>query len=242
MYFRDVDMVGRPTQERRFPPHVAALRLQPYMRETQAELVPIVCIGLSAGGVEPLRTIFRWLGPATGMAFVVVPHLSPERPNLLPRLLSWWSAMPVQEARAGLQVEPNHIYVVPSGDELKLEDERFCLRPRSKAWGWPNIITVFLDSLTKWRQPPGVAVILSGLDCDGSAALRQFQSQGGITIAQDPDTADYAEMPRAAIKTGSIDYVLTPEAIVGELEAIGKEFGTGVGASAVSRYSLVSAK
>jgi two-component system, chemotaxis family, protein-glutamate methylesterase/glutaminase len=139
--------------------------------------------------------------------------------------------MPVQEARAGLAVEPNHIYVVPHGSELNLEDERFCLRPRSKPHGWPNIITLFLDSLTKCRKPPGVAVILSGLDCDGSAALRKFQSQGGITIAQDPDTADYAEMPRAAINTGSIDYVLTPEAIVGKLEAIGQEFGARVGVS-----------
>jgi two-component system, chemotaxis family, CheB/CheR fusion protein len=100
-------------------------------------LVPIVGIGLSTGGVEPLRTIFKWLSPARGMAFVVVPHLSPERPNRLPQLLSSWSPMPVQEARAGLQVEPNHIYVVPPGDELKLEDERFCLRPRSKPRAGP---------------------------------------------------------------------------------------------------------
>jgi chemotaxis response regulator CheB len=91
------------------------------------------------------------------------------------------------------------------------------------------VITLFLDSMTRWRTPPGVAVILSGLYGDGSAALQQFQRRGGIIIAQDLNRADYTEMPRSAINTGSVDHILTPEAIARRIAEISKDLTVGAG-------------
>jgi two-component system, chemotaxis family, protein-glutamate methylesterase/glutaminase len=223
MYPENVNARGQPIGQRAAARPLAAKFEVPQSRETSPEAVPIVCIGLSAGGLKPLETIFKQLSPATGMAFVVVSHLNLEHPTELPWLLSQWSLMPAQEARACLSLEPNHIYVILPGSELKLDDGYFYLGPRSQPRGLSNVITLFLESMTRWRTPPGVVIILSGLYGDGSSALQQFQRQGGITIAQDLNTADYGEMPRSAINTGSVDYILTPEAIARKVAEISKD-------------------
>jgi chemotaxis response regulator CheB len=184
--------------------------------------VPIVCIAMSAGGVTPLQTIVRGLSSCTGMALVVVCHLNGTERTELPWLLSRWSGMRAGLARAGEVPEPNHIYVIPPGEELILEDGHFELRPRSKQQGWSNVITLFLNSLITARKAPHIAVILSGDHCDGTAALRAFHASGGITIVQDPDSTRHKGMPASALATGCIDYVLAPEAIAGTLEAISR--------------------
>ena len=193
-----------------------------YMRNGH-ERVPVVCVGLSSGGLLPLRTIFRKLSPATGMTFVIIPHLSRTEPTILPEMLSHWSTMPAQLADPGLTIESNHIYVIPPGQEILVRDAHFGVRPRSKVRGWSNVITLFLDSLTEWRKPAGIAVILSGVDHDGAAALREFHSKGGITIAQDPKSANHNDMPLSAIGTGFVDYVLPPEAIATKIEQIARD-------------------
>ena len=104
-----------------------------------------------------------------------------------------------------------------------VRDGFFTTRPRSKVTGWPNVVTVFLDSLSKSKHR-GIAVILSGLDENGSAALRAFANMGGITIAQSPESAQTPDMPRAAIKTGNVNYVLAPEAIAAQLEKTARTF------------------
>jgi chemotaxis response regulator CheB len=193
-----------------------------YMRKA----VPVVCLGLSSGGIEPLRTIMRHLKPRTGLAFVVISHVSRTQPSELPWLLAQWTRMPATVARNGLMLQPNHIYVIPPGQEISLSDGFFRVQPRSRLRGWSNVITVFLESLATSQKHPGIAVILSGLDADGAAALKVFREKGGITIAQDLRSAEHHEMPTAAIATGCVDFVLRPEAIARKLETIAKDYWT----------------
>lgn len=183
---------------------------------------PVACIGMSAGGTVPLMTLFRALSRKTGMAFVVIHHLRQNHPTHLPVILSRCTSMPVQLAETGSSIEPDHVYILPSGQEITLADGAFALRPRKKLRGWANVVSLFLDSLTE-SQYGKIAVILSGMNADGAEVLKAFQRRGGITIAQDPYTASSREMPEAAIKTGAVDYILEPEAIAGQLESIAEK-------------------
>lgn len=181
---------------------------------------PIVCIGMSAGGLSPLKELFRTISPTTGMAFIVTHHIRTV-PTLLPEILSRCTTMPVQLAHPGLVIQPDHVYVLPSGQEMTAEDGYFGVRTRSKAKGWTNVFSVLLQSLAKSRHT-GVAIVLSGLDANGAAALKAFKDSGGITIAQFPGSAERPDMPQAAIDTGAIDYVLAPDRIPRELERISR--------------------
>lgn len=177
---------------------------------------PIVCIGMSAGAIAPLKKVFERLSSTTGMAFVVIHHLR-QFPTHLPVIIGHSTRMPVHLAADGQQVQANHVYVLPSGAEIKLLDGQLSVTPASKKRGWSNVISVFLRSLVESRHP-GIAVILSGVDRDGSDALAEFERNGGVVIAQQPQTAIVPEMPKTAIATGTVDYVLRPEAIAGQLE------------------------
>ncbi len=183
---------------------------------------PIVCIGMSAGAVKPLEELFRSLSPATGMAFVVIHHLR-SHPTLLHRMLPCCTSMPVHLVDEGIKVHPNEVYVIPSGKEMTLMDGTLELKPRSRVHGWANVVSIFINSLAK-SQHCGIVVILSGMDEDGSEALKAFKEHGGITIAQAPETASYRGMPDAAIKSGSVDYVLAPENISSQLNEIAAKF------------------
>lgn len=125
-------------------------------------------------------------------------------PTNLDRILGGCTSMPVELATSGLKIQPNHVYVLPSGEEMIVADGHFNTRQRSKMTGWPNVVTVFLDSLAKSKHRR-IAVILSGLDENGAAALKAFAHLGGITIAQLPETAEIPAMPPAAIKTGRVN-------------------------------------
>jgi two-component system CheB/CheR fusion protein len=131
--------------------------------------------------------------------------------------------MPVEVAVAGQLLRPNRVYVLPSGRDITLSGGFFSLRPNTKNVGFSNVLTLFLQSLAT-SQHAGAAVILSGIEPDGAASLKAFRQRGGITIAQEPRTADRAEMPVAAILTGVVDHVLPPETIAGQLERIARDF------------------
>jgi chemotaxis response regulator CheB len=180
---------------------------------------PIVCIGYSAGGLEPLKEIFKSVGNDTGASFVVVAHLPRVGQTHLPELLRLWSGMPAELALDGLVLRPNRIYIIPPGDEIGVRDGFFA-RPRTKARGYSDVISIFLHSLAEHRHPPGIAVILSGLDADGAAAVGEFTQLGGIVLVQDPKTAEFPDMPRAAISKRCVDQVLAPKAIAPELRRI----------------------
>ena len=183
---------------------------------------PIVCIGGSAGGTEAYVEILKHLAVDTGVAIVIVNHIT-RTPSKLDKFLSRYTSMPVEQVTSGLRIKPNHVFIIPSNRDLHVLDGVFSLQSRSKLSGWPNVITVFLRSLSHHWSGTIIAVIVSGLDADGAAALKEVKDVGGITIAQIPDDAEWSDMPESAIKTGYVDYVLSLEAIAHKISQIANE-------------------
>ena len=184
---------------------------------------PIVCVGGSAGGSSAYVQLLKHLPPETGAAIVVVNHIR-TTPATLHDILPHSTKLPVELITEGLPIQPNHVFIVPSGRDLQVLDGTFRLRPMSKPKGWPDVITIFLRSLAQNWGGKLVAVIVSGLDADGAEALREIKEAGGITIAQAPDTAEWSDMPASAIKTGYIDHILPIEDIARKIAQIANEF------------------
>ena len=130
--------------------------------------------------------------------------------------------MPVELISEGLVLQPNHVFIIPAQCDLHVLDGEFRLKPISKPRGWPDVITVFLRSLTQHWSGRLIAVIVSGYDGDGAAALCDIQEMGGVTIAQKPETAMQPDMPESAIASGCIDFVLSPEEIAHEIIRIAR--------------------
>jgi chemotaxis response regulator CheB len=128
--------------------------------------------------------------------------------------------MPVELITEKLRIQPNHVFIIPEQRDLHVLNGEFRLKPISKPRGWPDVITVFLRSLTHHWNGKLVAVIVSGYDGDGAAALCGIKEAGGITIAQKSDTAGQPDMPESAIASGCVDFVLSPEDIALELARI----------------------
>lgn len=178
----------------------------------------VVCLGGSAGGLEAYRDILRGLTGDTGMAFVIAPHRMLENAHVLPQLLTTVTTMLVVEVKEGMRLEPNRVFVMPPRMDLTTTGNVFHLRTTERPPGWPKSISIFLCSLSETIGPRAVAVILSGLDHDGSAALKSIKDAGGMTFAQ--SDASYDDMPRHAVETGHIDYLLPAAEIAKALLAL----------------------
>lgn len=188
---------------------------------------PVVCIGGSAGGLDAYIRLLKHLPADTGAAFVIVNHMR-SVPTRLHEILPSHTAMPVELITDRLTIEPNHVFIIPANRDLHIVDGEFRLEPMSKPRGWPDVITVFLRSLTRGWDGRLVAVIVSGYDGDGADALCGIQQVGGITIAQALDTARQPDMPESAIASGCIDFVLAPEDIARELVRIARAEAQGL--------------
>jgi chemotaxis response regulator CheB len=182
---------------------------------------PVVCVGGSAGGLDAYTRLLQHLPADMGVAIVIVNHLRTTA-TLLHELLPRYTEMPVELITESLLIEPNHVFIIPEQRDLHVLDGEFCLKPISKPRGWPDVITVFLRSLTEHWDGKIIAVIVSGYDGDGAAALCGIKEVGGITIAQKPDTATQPDMPESAIASGCIDFVLSPENIAQEIVRIAR--------------------
>ena len=177
---------------------------------------PIVCVGGSAGGLDAYIRLLKNLPADMGVAIVIVNHIT-IMPTQLHTVLPRFTTMPVELITENLEIVPNRVYIIPANRDLHLEDGEFHLRPISKPRGWPDVITVFLRSLTRYWDGTLIAVIVSGYDGDGAAALCGIQEVGGITIAQKLSTAVQPDMPESAIDSGCIDFILSPEDIAKEI-------------------------
>ena len=153
-----------------------------------AEDFPVVCVGGSAGGLDAYIRLLRHLPADMGVAIVIVNHLRTTA-TLLHELLPQHTKMPVELITERLDIQPNHVFIIPEKRDLHVLNGEFRLKPISKPRGWPDVITVFMRSLTENWNGKLVAVIVSGFDGDGAAALCGIKEVGGITIAQKPDTA-----------------------------------------------------
>src|SRR6202049_4843081 len=156
-----------------------------------------------------------------GVAIVIVNHLRTVA-TLLHEILPHYTEMPVELITERLFIQPNRVFIIPERRDLHILDGEFRLKPISKPWGWPDVITVFLRSLTRHWDGKLIAVIVSGYDGDGAAALCGITDAGGITIAQKLETAGEPEMPESAIASGCIDFVLSPEDIAREIVRIAR--------------------
>src|SRR5262249_2117822 len=146
-------------------------------------------------------------------AFVFVQHLSPQHESSLATLLGARTSLPVVQAADGMKIETNHVYVAPPNAQMEIVNGVLHLLPRPLDRSQFTPIDFFLESVARWAQERAIAVILSGTASDGSLGIREIKAVGGFTIAQKPDSAKYDGMPRAAIATGMIDLVLTPQEI-----------------------------
>lgn len=180
---------------------------------------PIVCVGGSAGGLDAYIRLLENLPADMGVAIVIVNHVR-TMPTLLHEILPKYTTMQVNLITENLYIEPNQVYIIPPNRDLHVQDGKFLLKPISKPRGWPDVITVFLRSLTSCWDGKLIAVIVSGYDGDGAAALCGIKEDGGITIAQKPDTASQPDMPESAIDSGCIDFVLSPEDIAKKIVEI----------------------
>jgi two-component system CheB/CheR fusion protein len=187
-----------------------------------ARPVPVVGVGASAGGLEAFSQILGVLGDEPGVAIVFVQHLAPQHESALPTLLSSRTPLPVVQVTEGTTVDLNKVYVIPPNAQMEIRDGQLHLNPRPGDRSQYNPIDFFFRSLAEAAQAGAIGVVLSGSSSDGSAGLREIKAVGGITIAQDPKTARYDGMPRAAIATECVDLVLGPADIAGEIQRIGR--------------------
>jgi chemotaxis response regulator CheB len=178
----------------------------------EAKDFPVVCVGGSAGGLDAYIRLLQHLPTDMGVAIVIVNHLRTVA-TLLHEILPRHTSMPVELITERLVIEPNHVFIIPEQRDLHVLDGEFRLKPISKPRGWPDVITVFLRSLTENWDGKLIAVIVSGYDGDGAAALCGIKEAGGIAIAQKLDTASQPDMPESAIASGCVDLVLSPEDI-----------------------------
>jgi two-component system chemotaxis response regulator CheB len=183
---------------------------------------PIVCVGGSARGLDAYTRLLRHLPSDMGVTIVIVNHLRTVA-TLLHEILPHYTKMPVALITEGLALQINRVFVIPAQRDLHILDGEFRLKPLSKPAGWPDVITVFLRSLARHWNGRLIAVIVSGYDGDGAAALHDIKEVGGITIAQKLETAGKPDMPGSAIASGYIDFVLSPEDIAKEIVRIAHE-------------------
>ncbi|MBV9997696.1 MAG: PAS domain S-box protein, partial [Verrucomicrobia bacterium] len=180
---------------------------------------PVVGLGGSAGSLSALRAFFSAMPADNGLAFVVVVHLLPDRDSNLAALLQGSTSMPVVQVRDNVEVKPNRVFVIPPGRQLSLADGRLRLSELSAGRGPRVAIDLFFRTLADTSGSQGTAIVLSGADGDGAIGLKRVKERGGLTIAQEPSEAEQDGMPRAAIATGMVDWVLPMADMPGRLLA-----------------------
>ena len=149
--------------------------------------------------------------PDSGMAFVLIPHLDPTHASLMVELLSRQTAMKVSEVEEGIPVEPNCVYVIPPNKDLLIALGRLHLAETTEIRGLQTAIDPFFRSLAEDQQEKSIGIVLSGTGSHGTPGLKEIKLAGGMTMAQDAETAEYDQMPQSAIDAGIVDYVLPPE-------------------------------
>ena len=183
---------------------------------------PVAGVGASAGGLEAFTALLKALPDDTGMAFVLVQHMDPAHQSALSQILSRATKMPVDEVTGGMAVQPNRVYVIPSNADMTIEGGILRLAERHDDGGQHLPIDHFLVSLAEDRKSAAIGIILSGTASDGTRGLGAIKAEGGLTFAQDEESARHAGMPLSAVAAGFVDFVLPPEKIAAELARLGR--------------------
>ncbi len=186
----------------------------------------IVGIGASAGGLEAFSQLLRPLSSETGMAYVLIQHLDPQHKSLLTQILARTTQMPVTEITDGIEIEPNHIYIIPPNTQTVFGNGQLKLSPREKAKGVFHPIDLFFHSIAAECGSQAIGVVLSGGDGDGALGLSAIKAAGGITFAQDLPSSQFGGMPHSAANTGQVDFILPPAEIAKKLNQISAHSGS----------------
>ncbi|MBF0325823.1 MAG: PAS domain-containing protein [Alphaproteobacteria bacterium] len=182
----------------------------------------VVGVGASAGGLEALRPFVANLPFAVNMAYVIVQHLSPAYRSMMVQLLARETKLPVEEIKDGTVLVANTIYITPPNKDVRVKNSTLWLREPSAPLGPKPSVDVFFASLAEDRGQHAIGVILSGTGSDGAHGMRAIKASGGLTVAQEPETAKYDGMPKAAIDSGCVDQTLPPDGIGPELASISR--------------------
>ncbi|MEA2174017.1 MAG: two-component system, chemotaxis family, CheB/CheR fusion protein [Blastocatellia bacterium] len=186
----------------------------------------IVGLGASAGGIHALKEFFSQVPAASGMAYVVILHLSPDHESKLAEVLQLTSAIPVTQVQDRVRVVPDHVYVISPNRSLKMEDGHLTLSEIKRIEERRAPVDIFFRTLAESHHSRAVCVVLSGTGADGSMGMKRVKEYGGICIAQDPLEAEYSDMPRNAIATGLVDYVLPVSSIPSKITAYKEHLGS----------------
>ena len=170
--------------------------------------VPVVAIGASAGGLDPIGRLLAQMPADSGLAFVVIQHLDPTSKSLLPELLGRHTALEVQPAKDGIRLMPNEVYVITPGVYLSISSGKLHFSPAQTGKGARMPIDLFLHSLAAENSNRGIGIIMSGTGTDGAEGLKAVKDAGGLALVQDPKEAQHDGMPRNAIIMARPDYVL----------------------------------
>src|SRR6266850_680146 len=197
--------IGRPTRSAR--PSARRAR----GAASREAFIAVVGIGASAGGLDAFRRFFSTVPPDSGMAFVLVQHLDPTHESLAAEVIGRYTAMPVVQVGGAMPVRANHVYVIPPGKYLSIGGGNLQLIPPVEPGGIRMSIDLFLRTLAADARERAIGIILSGTGTDGTLGLQAIKAAGGMSIAQDPATAQYDGMPSSAIAAGAVDQILPPE-------------------------------
>lgn len=189
-------------------PGPVAAPLQSGLEGAAALATAVVAIGASVGGLAAFTTFLRHMPPDSGLAFVLVQHLDPQQPSLLPELLASHTAMPVRHAVNQTPVAPNQVYLIPPNTALSIAQGVLQLGPPTEAHGQRLPIDYFFRSLAQDQGPRAIGIVLSGTGADGTEGLAAIQAAGGLTLAQTPASAGAPGMPEQTIVRGVADHVL----------------------------------
>jgi two-component system, chemotaxis family, CheB/CheR fusion protein len=185
--------------------------------EAPADNFHIVGVGASAGGLDSFKKFLKAIPADSNMAYVLVQHLAPNHNSILPELLARETILPVHEITDDIALSPNNIYVIPENKMLSTIDGVLKLTPRGKN-SKPNMpIDVFFRSLAETHKSFAIGVVLSGAGADGTLGLKSIKELGGSTFAQDPETAAFESMPKTAVNSDTVDFILPPEEIPDKL-------------------------
>ncbi|QDA61556.1 CheR family methyltransferase [Hymenobacter jejuensis] len=197
---------------------VSPIQLREAQRqEDPSDKFPVVCLGGSAGSIEGLERFFRNMPADPDMAFVVVTHQSPDQQGELTQVIQYFTPMPVLQAEDGLKVQPNHVYVIPPDRDMSMLHGTLLLFTPTQPRGRRLPIDFFLQNLAKDARERAVCIIFSGLGTDGTIGLKMVMENFGMVMVQAPETAEYDSMPRSAIATEFVDYVLPAEQLPAKL-------------------------
>ena len=188
--------------------------------EVKENSFPVVAIGASAGGLEAMMELLKYLPADTGMAFIYVQHLSPDHKSMLTEILTKKTSMIVQEIDDMDKILPDNVFVIPYNKGIEVTDGHIKLIPRSESSAAISIDILF-SSLAEAQKERVIGIILSGSASDGTVGMKAIKLEGGLTFAQD-DTAKFTSMPHSAIAAGTVDFILSPKEIALELARLSK--------------------